>query len=56
MLQGSLCVYVQKYHDAAIACVRGSPIVPLVAIIFTICTNVITNGTIGNKMVQMVKW
>ena len=32
------------------ACVRGSPMVPLVGNIFTICTgSLITNGTIGEK-------
>ena len=31
-------------------CVHGSPMVPLVGNIFTICTNLITNGTIGNEI------
>ena len=31
-------------------CVRGSPMVPLVGNIFTICTNLITNGTIGKEI------
>ena len=31
-------------------CVRGSPMVPLVGNIFTICTNLITNGTIGKDI------
>ena len=33
-----------------IACVWGSPMVPLVGNIFTICTNLITNGTIGTEI------
>ena len=33
------------------ACVQGSPMVPLVGNIFTICTNLITNGTIGKEIV-----
>ena len=32
------------------ACVRGSPMVPLVGNIFTICTNLITNGTNGKEV------
>ena len=30
--------------------VRGSPMVPLVGNIFTICTNVMSNGTIGKEI------
>ena len=33
------------------ACVWGSSMVPLVGNIFTICTNLITNGTIGKEIV-----
>ena len=33
-----------------IACVRGSPMVPLVGNICTICTNLIANGTIGKDI------
>ena len=32
------------------ACVRGSPMVPLVGNICTIGTNLITNGTIGKEI------
>ena len=32
-----------------IACVRGSPMVPLVGVICTNGTNLITNGTIGKE-------
>ena len=31
-------------------CVPGSPMVPLVGNIFTICTNLITNGTTGKEI------
>ena len=31
------------------ACVRGSPVVPLVGNICTICTNLIADGTIGKE-------
>ena len=36
--------------QAHIACVRGSPMVPLVGNNFIICTNLITNGTIGKEI------
>ena len=32
------------------ACVRGYPMVPLVGNTFTICTNLITNDTIGKEI------
>ena len=31
-------------------CVLGSPVVPLVGNIFTICTNLITNGIVGKEI------
>ena len=37
-----------KYNR--IACVRGSPMVPLVGNICTIRTNLITNGTLGKEL------
>ena len=37
------------------ACVRGSPMVPLVGNICTICINLITNGTIGKEIGANVK-
>ena len=33
-----------------LACVWGSPVVPLVGNICTICTNLIANGTIGKEI------
>ena len=39
----------QFVTKADYACVRGSPMVPLVGNSFIICTNLITNGTIGKE-------
>ena len=41
---------VGRTPNVAIACVRGSPMVPLVGNICTIGTNLITNGTIGKEI------
>ena len=38
------------HHLNSVACVRGFPMVPLVINICTICTNLITNGTIGREI------
>ena len=40
----------RTHAQVVIACVRGSPMVPLVGNICTICTNLIANGTIGKEI------
>ena len=37
-------------YKLIVACVRGPPMVPLVGNIFTICTILITNDTIGKEI------